>query len=153
MCFNIQNLSRGISDCHNLISATIKDKVFIQQHQTITFRSYRNFDIDLFNTDIVKIPEVESDQVHDTYKQYENEFSIIVDNHAPIKTRSSVKNLLPCMNSDLRKAFYHKHMVYTQYTKKQNSKTWGKCSKQRNWVTKLKKKKSMKTCFLGWSKK
>lgn len=60
LCFNIQNLSTWISDFHNLISVTIKGKVTIQKHQTITFRSYRNFDIDLFNTDIVKIklPEI-----------------------------------------------------------------------------------------------
>ena len=107
LCFNIQNLPKGISDCHNLISVTIKGKVNIQKCQTITFRSYRKFDIDLFNTDIarIKLPEIESittsDQVHGSYMQYENEFSKILDNHAPIKTRSSVRNPLTCMNSDI----------------------------------------------------
>lgn len=81
LCFNIQNLLTGISDCHNMISVTIKGKVNTQKKQNITYRSYRNFDSDQFNNDIaqIKLPEAESistpDHVHDAYMQYENEFS------------------------------------------------------------------------------
>ena len=58
-----------------------------------------------------------------------------------------IKNPLPCMNSELRGAIYRKHMLYSQYTKTRNTKTWEKFRKQRNMVTKL-KKNSMKTYFL-----
>jgi hypothetical protein len=51
------------------------------------------------------------------------------------------------MNSELRGAIYRKHMLYTQYTKQRNAKTWEKFRQQRNLVTKL-KKKSMKNYFL-----
>jgi hypothetical protein len=51
------------------------------------------------------------------------------------------------MNSDLRGAIYRKHMLYTQYTKQRNAKTWEKFRQQRNLVTKL-KKKSMAYYFL-----
>jgi hypothetical protein len=51
------------------------------------------------------------------------------------------------MNSELRGAIYRKHMLYTQYTKQRNAKTWEKFRQQRNLVTKP-KKKSMKNYFL-----
>jgi hypothetical protein len=47
------------------------------------------------------------------------------------------------MNSEIRGAIYRKHMLYAQYTKQRNAKTWEKFRQQRNLVTKL-KKKSMK---------
>ena len=71
----------------------------------------------------------------------------VLNKHAPIKTRQRRKNPLPCMNSELRRAIYYKHMLYTQYTKKRNSKTGEKFRKQRNLVTKL-KKISIKYYFL-----
>jgi hypothetical protein len=52
------------------------------------------------------------------------------------------------MNSELRGAIYRKHMLYNQYTKQRNAKTWEKFRQQRNLVTKL-KKKSMKKLFFG----
>ena len=51
------------------------------------------------------------------------------------------------MNSKLRKAIHRKHMLYSNYTKQRNGKTWKKYRKQRNLVNKL-KKNSMKNYFL-----
>ena len=51
------------------------------------------------------------------------------------------------MNSKLRKAIHRKHMLYTNYTKERNGKTWKKYRKQRNLVNKL-KNNSMKNNFL-----
>ena len=51
------------------------------------------------------------------------------------------------MNQELRRAVYRKQMLYSQFTKCQSNKIWEKFRKQRNFVTKL-KRKSMKTYFL-----
>ena len=51
------------------------------------------------------------------------------------------------MNQELRRAVYRKQMLYSQFTKCQSNKNWEKFRKQRNFVTKL-KRKSMKTYFL-----
>ena len=40
-CFNIQNCPTGISDCHNIISVTIKGDVPVQKRQIITYKSYK----------------------------------------------------------------------------------------------------------------
>jgi hypothetical protein len=67
--------------------------------------------------------------------------------HAPIKSRYQRKKTLPCMNQELRRTVYRKQMLYSQFTKCQSNKNWRKFRKQRNFVTKL-KRKSMKTYFL-----
>jgi hypothetical protein len=46
------------------------------------------------------------------------------------------KNPLPCMNNELRGAIYRKHMLYAQYTKQRNVKTWEKFRQQRNLLSK-----------------
>ena len=51
------------------------------------------------------------------------------------------------MNQGLRRTVYRKQMLYSQFTKCQSNKNWKKFRKQRNFVTKL-KRKSMKTYFL-----
>jgi hypothetical protein len=51
------------------------------------------------------------------------------------------------MNKELRGAIYRKQMLYSQYTKNRSNKNWGKFRKQRNLVTKI-KRKSMKVYFL-----
>jgi hypothetical protein len=56
--FNIQNVPTGISDCHNIISVTIKGDVPVQKRKIITYRSYKNFDTDSFNCDLEKISQV-----------------------------------------------------------------------------------------------
>ena len=152
-CFNVHNIPTGISDCHNLLSVTLKGKVIIERQHKISYRSYKNFDAESFNSAITKLSIIPSNNVKTSedinavYEKYEKDFINILDIHAPIKSRQPRKQPLPCMNRELRKAVYRKHMLYTQYTKNRNSKTWEKYRRQRNMVTKL-KKKSVKTYFL-----
>ena len=68
------------------------------------------------------------------YSNYENNVKIILDKHAPLKTRYPRKNPLPCMNSTLRKAIHSVHMLCSNYTKQRNGRTWEKYRKQRNLV-------------------
>lgn len=58
-----------------------------------------------------------AEQVNETYQKYENEFINVLNKHAPLKSRYPRRKPLPCMNGELRKAIYRKHMLYSQYTK------------------------------------
>ena len=93
MCFNFQNIPTGISDCHNLISITMKGKVQSQQQKNISYRSYKNFDVDIFNSELIQVafPDIEniepSKQVNNAYMQYQDTFIHILNKHAPVKTR------------------------------------------------------------------
>jgi hypothetical protein len=78
-CFNTLNLPTawtGVSDCHNLISTTIKGHLPAQQRSKIIYRSYRTFEIDKFNNDIdqIKMENLDSvtsaEQVNETYQKY-----------------------------------------------------------------------------------
>ena len=96
-CFNIQNFPTSISDCHNIISVTIKGDVPVQKRKIITYRSYKNFDTDSFNCDLEKIsfPDIEnlstSSEVHNVYNEYQNAFKSVLDKHAPVKNRQPRK--------------------------------------------------------------
>jgi hypothetical protein len=101
-CFNTLNLPTGVSDCHNLISTTIKGHLPAQQRSKIIYRSYRTFDIDKFNTDIdqIKMENLDSvisaEQVNETYQKYENEFIDVLNKHAPLKSWYLINRSFVC---------------------------------------------------------
>ena len=64
---------------------TIKCKINIQKHQTITFRSYRNLDIDLFNPDKFQVLAVGK-------KTYNKNICIHIQN-SDLSCESTVKHL------------------------------------------------------------
>jgi hypothetical protein len=116
-----------------------------QQRSKIIYRSSRTFDIDKFNNDIdqIKMENLDSvtsaEQVNETYQKYENEFINVLNKHPPLKSRYPRRKPLPCMNGELRKAIYRKHMLYSQYTENRNNQTWEKFRQQRHFVNKLKR--------------
>ena len=63
-----------------------------------------------------------------------------MDKHAPYKSRKIAGKQVPYFNRTLRKAVYRKKMLFNKFQKLGNSKTWEEYRKQRNYVTKLKKK-------------
>ena len=54
-CFNTHNIPTSISDCHNLIAATLKGNLPSELRKIVFYRRYRNFDFELFNHDTGKI--------------------------------------------------------------------------------------------------
>jgi hypothetical protein len=68
-CFNIQNFPTGISDRHNIISVTIKGDVPVQKRKIITYRSYKNFDLEK-----ISFPDIENLSTSSEVLQ-ENKFS------------------------------------------------------------------------------
>ena len=148
LCFKSQNIPTGVSDCHNIISTVIKGEVLHQPKKLRYYRSYKTFDIENFNDDIEQIKINQTcHEVDYVYNEYEKDFINVLNKRAPIKSRYQRKKPLPCMNQELRRAVYRKQMLYSQFTKCQSNKNWEKFRKQRNFVTKL-KRKSMKTYFL-----
>jgi hypothetical protein len=41
LCFNVLNIPTGVSDCHNLISVTVKGHVNRPKQEYIKYRSYK----------------------------------------------------------------------------------------------------------------
>jgi hypothetical protein len=80
LCFNVLNIPTGVSDCHNLISVTVKTHVNRPKQEYIKYRSYKNFDVTNFNEDISKINVATSEnlsskeQLNNVYENYNRSF-------------------------------------------------------------------------------
>ena len=137
----------GLSDFHNMICVSTKFHVPKIQATRIAFRSYRHFNEAEFLADLSMIPfqvaEV-FDEIDDSYWLCNQMIMEIVDKHAPIKSKTMKGFHVPYMNGELRRAINVKHMLKRKYDKCNSTENWQKYRKQRNIVTKL-RKKSMKT--------
>ena len=145
-CFGHLNFTTGISDWHNMVTICIKGVVEKGERSIYKYRSFRNYDRDMFVNDLSEIHVCDinhCDNVNMAYDGFVEDLTRIVDKHVPVKQRYQRKKL-PCMNRELRKAIYTKHMLYSKYVKNRSSKTWEKYRVQRNYVEKLKCKSTSK---------
>ena len=107
-----------ISDCHCLILTSLREQVESVKRKRVTFRSYKNFDENKFNEEILNIPlqvahvfDDIDDLAHDTLVKQ------IVDEHAPIQHIYPIKNLPPYMNSEYRKCIYKTRQAHITFLK------------------------------------
>ena len=149
-CKNSLNSSCSISDFHNLTCVATKLHKPHIEPKTIYYRSYRNFDDNIFLNDVQKIPFWISDAFEDEDDRwwgFGKLFSDVIDKHAPIKTRTLKKPSLPYMNSSLRRAIHKKNMLYNSYRK--GKVPWKTYRKQRNLTTAI-NKQSKAIYFHEW---
>ena len=140
---NMTNFDCGLSDCHNMIAVCFKENSISNKRQKVTFRSYNSFEEASFTQDLHQVPfQVATifDDANDCYWAYETLLMDIVDEHAPKRQKYPKKDSPPFMNSELRKAIYKKKMLHNKVKKIKNKATWEMYRKQRNYVTKLRKK-------------
>ncbi|KAK3099036.1 hypothetical protein FSP39_025464 [Pinctada imbricata] len=112
---------------------------------TILSSKLSNWDSFVHDLGEIQPPDPCAD-VNKAYSEFVGELNQVIDKHAPVKQRYQRKKL-PCMNRELRKAIYVKHMLYSKYVKYRNSKTWEKYRQQRNLVEKI-KRRSMSRYFI-----
>jgi hypothetical protein len=115
------------------------------------YRSFKAFDVnkyisDLDNTVYLHDSSECVDDINTMYNHFETKVSQVIDHHAPIKYIYPRKNSVPYMNRELRKDIYKKQMLRSKFEKYKTNKTWEAYRKQRNLVTKL-KRKSINTYF------
>ena len=151
ICFKTLNFNTGVSDCHHMISTFIKGNTPNCVNSKIQYRSFKDFDVnkyisDLDNTVYLHDSSECVDDINTVYNDFETKVSQVIDHHAPIKYRYPRKNSVPYMNRELRKVIYKKQMLRSKFEKYKTSKTWEAYRKQRNLVTKL-KRKSINTYF------
>ena len=145
------NVTTGISDFRNLIACTTKIHVPRNGNKIINYRSYKHFNQDSFKYDIDIAPFYVGnifDDVDDIFWFNHTLIQDIINGHAPMKYKKTVKHPAPFMNSKLRKACLHKAMLRNKYFKRGRFRqSWELYRKSRNNVTKL-KAVSMNTYFL-----
>ena len=144
------NVTTGISYVHNLIACSTKMHVPRNGNKNITNRSYKHFNKDSFKYDMDTAPFYVGnifDDVDDIFWFNHTLIQDIINGHAPMKQKKTVKQPVPFMNSKLRKACLHKAMLRNSYFKHgRTNQSWERYRKSRNNVTKL-KAVSMNTYF------
>ena len=134
----------GVSDHHSLIGCAMRSHKPIKICNKITYRSYRKFSEDAFKTDVSTIisADISSSGAHinEQLSCFDSRFSDFVDKHAPIKQKTIRKPPCPFMNGELRKAIYRKCVLRNNFYKCRSDKNWILYKRQRNLVTKLRKK-------------
>ena len=134
------NSTCSLSDFHNLTCVATKLHKPHIAPKTIYYRSYRNFDDDIFLNDVQNIPfwvgDIFEDE-DDRLWSFSKMFSDIIDKNAPIKKKTLKKPSLPYMNSSLRRAIHKKNMLYNSYRK--GKVPWETYRKQRNLTTAINK--------------
>ena len=95
----------GLSDSHNMVYVVMKIRVDRLPARTVTYRSYKHFNEDMYPEDISRIPasicEV-FDDPSDNYWMLQPMINEIMDEHAPKKTMKVRAKETPFMNGDLR---------------------------------------------------
>ena len=139
-CFNSLNFGCGISFWHNMVGVAIRGAAARMEEQRTKYRSFKNFDQNVFNGDVGRIPFHAAyvfDDVDDIYWAHERMLTEVINEHAPIKERKLKAKKPAFMNGDLRRAIYKKHMLFNKYKKCKTPLNWDNYRKQRNLVTKI----------------
>ena len=133
----------GLSDFHSLVCTASKIHVPKMEPCTFKYRGYKKFSNEKFVHELSLIPfqviEI-FDDLDDSYWLWNELTMQVINEHAPIKSRTIKSHRVPYMNGELRWAINIKNMLRRKYDKINNNKTWNRYRSQRNLVTKLRKK-------------
>ena len=135
---------------HNMIGVLVKGTAPKVEKHKINNRSNKNFDEKRFNDDISQVPFHAAyvfDDVDDIYWAHEWLLNDVINLHAPVKERISKPKKPVFINGDLRRAIFKKKMLFNKYKRVPSYLNWDNYRRQRNAVTKLKKKQSMRHFF------
>ncbi|XP_069140974.1 uncharacterized protein [Argopecten irradians] len=141
-CFKPINFNCGLSDCHNLIGIVIKGTAPCLPRVKSKFRSFKNFEQNVFNSDLSNVPfhvAYVFDDTEDVYWAHDKLLREVVDEHIPIKERKPRLNRPPFLNSNLRRAAFKKTMLRNRYNRMKTPANWEAYRKQRNYVVKLRR--------------
>jgi len=105
-----------LSDFHHFVTAVLDIKLQKIGRRQITYRSYKHFDIGLFNRDLEKAPFHVSEclEVEDQCEFITKLYRQVLDEHAPLKTKTIRSKQCPYMNSAWRRAIFKKHQLYNR---------------------------------------
>ncbi len=131
-----------LSDFHHMIYFSTKLYVPIRRNRKVMYRSYKNFNLENYNSDLAQAPfhvgEIFEDY-DDMYYFNETLMRDIIDSHAPVKYRKIKHNNVPYMNNELRKCINVKNMLRRKYYRNKTNANWLLFRNARNHVTKLRK--------------
>ena len=138
---NTNVVSTGLSDFHKMVVTVLKSTYSKAKPKEITYRNYKNFDQDRFKADLkIALMEVEIG----AYKDFEDVFLKVLEQHAPIKKKFIRANHAPYMTKALRKAIMKRSELETKFHKSKTVTSYRIFKTQKNYVSRLYKKERKK---------
>ena len=132
----------GISDCHKMVTACLRSQIPRLKNKTILYRSFRNFDKELFleklRDSLSKISSIYGTNF--MYDTFVNMITVLLDKFAPIKKKVIRGNQSRFMNKELSKAIMKRSTLKSTYHKSPNKLNRSNYKRQRNLCVSLKKK-------------
>ena len=111
---NTNVIETGSSDFHKLTLTVMKSTFQKQVPKIFHYRNYKRFDNTLFQNDLMY--EISNVGLNDiSCEQFENIFMLILNRHAPSKTRYVRANHSPFMNTDIYKAIMVRSRLRNKY--------------------------------------
>jgi hypothetical protein len=112
------NFGCDLSDVHNLIAVQIKSNTPSLKKPYKTYRSYKQFNYEVFIQDLdnAKLDEQiindDNKDMHKTYETFESSFLDVVNKHIPLKKRKSTQHPASYMNQELRNGIFKKKNAF-----------------------------------------
>ena len=130
----------GLSDHHHLIYTMLKSTYSKLPPKKVFYRCYKRFsDNDFLNDLNFELSNNLSESNFD-YDYFESLFELVLDRHAPLKSKCIRGNEKPHMNKGLKKAIMNRTRLWNIYCKTKSSTDLRAYREQRNLITKMNKK-------------
>ena len=132
----------ALSD-HALIYGILRNKAKIHRSKTISFRSYKNFDAEVFKEQLSVAPwhvgEIFS-EVDDKVYYWQLLMKGIVDEHTPMKRMRVRERDVPYMTTEWKNAIRAKRKATAKYLKNRTQENWDNKQRCRNEATRQRRK-------------
>ena len=134
-------LNVGCSDFHKMAITVMKTKFDKLKPKRVTYRNYKSFDEKTFQKDLGIELKTSFQSGEEKYNIFEDTFLRVLEKHAPLKTKIIRGNHAPYMNTALRKAIMKRTQLQNKFYKSKNVDDQKALKKQRNFVSRLYKKR------------
>ena len=117
-CFqNTCVIETSLSDHHKLIGSFLKSKFQRLPPKNIEYRDYKKFDEKLFLKELgsINFEELFANDNSDKYDVLTKQVRMVIDKHAPIKSKKVRGNNKPFVTKDLRRAIMKRSRLRTKY--------------------------------------
>ena len=136
---NSMTIETGLSDYHKMKITVLKVHFKKQEHITIKFRSYKNFNESIFRNNLLNNLLNFNNEMK-SYDDFKEIFMKVLNLYVPMKKKMVIGNNALFMNNGLPKAFIHRSKLKNKYNKNPKESNNLLYKKQRNLCVNLLKK-------------
>ena len=139
---NSHTVETGLSDHHKMTLSVFKTFFQKQSPTIVNYRDYNKFNANIFRNELLEQLTNIGDDI--TYVKFETIFMLLLDLHAPMKTKYIRANNSPFMNKILTKAIMNRSRLRNKFVRYPSHANEYNYKKYRNYCTNLFRKEKKK---------